>query len=65
MLVSNRCAASSLASDFVIAFSRLSMSACFSLNASARCRVASTWSLEALVALERTSWASASCLFVH
>lgn len=60
MLASNLCAASSLVSDLVMAFKRLSMSACSSLNASARFRVASTWSLEAMVAIERASCASAS-----
>jgi hypothetical protein len=61
MLSSNRRVASSLVSDFVTAFKRRSISACSSRRASARCRVADAWSLEALVAPERASWASASC----
>lgn len=61
MLSSNRRVASSLVSDFVMAFKRRSISACSSRRASARCRVADAWSLEALVAPERASWASASC----
>lgn len=61
MLSSNRRAASSLASDFVMAFKRRSIPACSSWKASARCRVASAWSLEALAAFESALWASASC----
>lgn len=60
MLSSNRLAASSLASDFVMAFKRLSISSCSSWKASARFRVASAWSLEAFVAFERASCASDS-----
>lgn len=60
ILASNRFAASSLASDPVRAFNRLSISACCSLNASARFRVASAWSLEAFVAFDSASCASAS-----
>lgn len=41
MLLSNRRAASSLASDFVMVLKRLSISACSSLKVSARFRVAS------------------------
>lgn len=61
MLSLNRRAASSLASDFVMAFKHLSICVCSRLKVSARSRVASAWSLEALVAFESTSWASASC----
>jgi hypothetical protein len=60
MLFSSRRTASSLVSDCVMAFSRRSMSACSAANASARLRVASAWSLEALVAFESASCASAS-----
>lgn len=60
MLASNLLAASSLASDPVIAFRRRSISACCSLNSWARLRVASACSLEALVALDKASCASAS-----
>lgn len=55
MLFSSRRTASSLVSDCVIAFNRWSMSACSAENASARVRVASAWSLDALVAFERAS----------
>lgn len=62
MLFSRLRTASSLVSDCVMAINRRSMSACSAVNASACFRVASAWSLEAFVAFESASPASANYL---